>query len=130
MPHIVDLQAERRTAIGKRLPALRASGYVVANVYGAGLASIPIQFNTKTFHEIVRHVTPTTLINLRIDSENEPRRVYLREIQWQWTKREPFHVDFYAVNLNRRDYPFTRAVLCYPVSKLDTFVKILGRIDV
>jgi len=101
MPHQIDLRAEPRTTIRKRLGALRRSGYVPANVYGPGKESVPIQVAAKAFESIARHATPTTMINLTIGSEGQPRTVYLQHVQLQFTKHEPFHLDFYEVNLKR-----------------------------
>jgi large subunit ribosomal protein L25 len=81
--------------------ALRRSGFVPGNVYGPGKKSLPVQVEAKAFQGIVREASPTTMINLTIGSETEPRSVYLQHIQWQWLKREPFHLDFYEVNLKR-----------------------------
>lgn len=102
MPQQIELRAEPRTTVGKKLGALRRSGYVPANVYGPGMTSIPIQVDAKMFHSIAHHATSTTMINLTIGDEAKPRTVYLQKVQWQWIKREPFHLDFYAVNLKRR----------------------------
>jgi large subunit ribosomal protein L25 len=101
MPHHIDLHAEPRTTVGKHLGALRRSGYVPGNVYGPGMQSIPIQVAAKTFQSIAPHATPTTMINLTIGSEAQSRTVYLQHVQWQFVKHEPFHLDFYAVNLQR-----------------------------
>ena len=81
--------------------ALRRSGFVPANVYGPGMESIPIQVEAKVFKSIADRATSTTMINLTIGSEAPPRSVYLQHVQWQWLKHEPFHLDFYAVNLKR-----------------------------
>ena len=101
MPRQIDLRAEPRTTVGKGLNTLRKSGYVPANVYGPAMASIPIQVELKAFQSVAPHATPTTMINLTIGSEAQPRAVYLQHIQWQFIKHEPFHLDFYAVNLKR-----------------------------
>jgi large subunit ribosomal protein L25 len=101
MPHEIDLKADRRTIVGKGMKALRKSGLVPANVYGPGMASIPIQVAAKEFQSVVQYATPTTMINLTIGSEVSPRSVYLQKIQWQFVKHEPFHLDFYAINLKR-----------------------------
>ena len=102
MAHELNLRTEPRTVVGKRLGALRRSGYVPANVYGPAMTSIPIQVELKAFQSIARQATPTTMINLTIGSEPQPRTVYLQHVQWQFVKHEPFHLDFYAVNLKRR----------------------------
>jgi large subunit ribosomal protein L25 len=65
------------------------------------MKSIPIQVTAKAFHNVIQHATPTTMINLTIGSETQPRSVYLQKVQWQFVKHEPFHLDFYAINLKR-----------------------------
>ena len=101
MPHQIELRAERRTALRKGLGALRRAGYVPGNVYGPGIESTPIQVDVKSFESIVHHATPATMISLTIGSEARPRTVYLQKVQWQFVKHEPFHLDFYAPNLDR-----------------------------
>ena len=66
------------------------------------MKSIPIQVEAKAFQSIANQASATTMINLSIGSEPRPRSVYLQHVQWQFTKREPFHLDFYEVNLKRR----------------------------
>ena len=101
MPHEINLKAERRTVVGKGMKTLRKAGLVPANVYGPGMASIPIQVAAKEFQNVVQHATATTMINLTIGSDETPRSVYLQKVQWQFLKHEPFHLDFYAINLKR-----------------------------
>jgi large subunit ribosomal protein L25 len=97
----VELAAEPRTVIGKKLGALRRAGYVPANVYGPGIEPVPIQVAKKEFQDVAARLTRTTMIDLAISGEREPRLVYLQDVQWQFTRREPFHLDFYAVKHDR-----------------------------
>jgi large subunit ribosomal protein L25 len=101
MTHQIELRAEPRTTVRKRLGELRRSGYVPGNVYGPAMESTPIQVTTKAFESIAPRATPTTAINLFIGSDPEPRMVYLQHVQWQFIKHEPLHLDFYAVNEKR-----------------------------
>ena len=120
MAHQIDLRAEPRATIGKGLRALRKSGYVPANVYGPAMKSIPIQVEAKAFQSIANQASATTMINLSIESETLPRSVYLQKVQWQFVRREPFHLDFYQVNLKRHMRSAVRIVFHgeSPASKL------------
>jgi large subunit ribosomal protein L25 len=101
MPQQLELRAERRTTVTKGLRALRQAGYVPANLYGPAMESIPLQVELKAFQGIARRARPTTMINLTIEPEAQARSVYLQHVQWQFIRHEPFHLDFYAVDMTR-----------------------------
>jgi large subunit ribosomal protein L25 len=101
MAQQIELHAEPRTTLGKHLGALRRSGCVPGNVYGPAMESIPVQVAAKEFETVAARVTPTTMLHLFIGSEREPRMVYLQNIQWEPVRRQPLHLDFYAVNVKR-----------------------------
>ena len=100
MAQAVQVNVEPRTVIGKGLAALRRAGYAPANIYGGGLASLPVQIKLKALEELLRRVTPTTAIDLTIGTSSTVRRVFLRDVRRDWQNQQPLHVDFFAVRMD------------------------------
>jgi large subunit ribosomal protein L25 len=101
LPHQIELHAEPRTVIRKRLSVLRRSGYIPANLYGPGMESIPLQVEARAFEKVARHATPTTMINLTVGAESAPRSVYLHHALLRPGVPVPLHLEFYSVPLER-----------------------------
>src|SRR5579885_2521101 len=77
MPHTIELKAEPRTVLGKKVKQLRRQGLVPANVYGDGVEPMPIQLDAKALQQALA-----------------------RDVQWELLKHVPSHVDFYAVRMD------------------------------
>lgn len=101
MAHTIDLSAAPREVQGKKVRHLRRTGLVPGNVYGHGVTSTSIQVEAKTLQDLLRHTTPTTMVNLKVGS-GRPRRVFVRNVQWGLLRREPIHVDFFAVRMDEK----------------------------
>lgn len=102
MAHTLDLTAEARTVVGKKVKHLRREGKVPANLYGHGVDSTPIQVDAKALADTLRHSTATTLINLRIGEHSRPRPVFVRDVRWALMRHEAQHVDFFAVRMDEK----------------------------
>ena len=102
MAHTIDLSAEPRSILGKKVKQLRAAGKVPANLYGHGIESTPIQVDSKALQEALRHATSTTLVNLKVGSRAKARPVFVRDVRYGLIKREPLHVDFFAVRMDEK----------------------------
>ncbi len=100
MPHTIELRAEPRTVLGKKVKQLRRQGLVPANVYGDGVEPMPIQLDAKALQQALAHATATTLVDLTIGSSHFRRHVLVRDVQWELLKHVPIHVDFYAVRMD------------------------------
>jgi large subunit ribosomal protein L25 len=100
--HTIDLSAEPRSVLGKKVKHLRAEGKIPANLYGHGIESTPIQVDGKALQETLRHATSTTLVNLKVGSRAKARPVFVRDVRYGLIKREPLHVDFFAVRMDEK----------------------------
>jgi large subunit ribosomal protein L25 len=100
--HTIDLSAEPRSVLGKKVKHLRAEGKIPANLYGHGIESTPIQVDGKELQEALRHTTSTTLVNLKVGSRAKARPVFVRDVRYEPIKREPLHVDFFAVRMDEK----------------------------
>jgi large subunit ribosomal protein L25 len=102
LAHTIDLSAEPRSIIGKKVKHLRAEGKIPANLYGHGIESTPIQLDAKELSEALRHTTATTLVNLKVGGGARSRPVFVRDVRYGLLKREPLHVDFFAVRMDEK----------------------------
>lgn len=98
----VELKAESRTALGKRVKQVRERQYVPAVVYGPDTPSKPIKVPQRELSQALQLAGSTTLINLLIDAEPKPQLVLAREIQRDILTGWIQHVDFYQVRLTEK----------------------------
>jgi large subunit ribosomal protein L25 len=102
----IELRAEPRTVVGKKVRFLRRQGVVPGNVYGHA-ASTAIQFHARDGEQTIRRAGRTQLISLAVAGE-EPTTVLVKTWQRHPYKGDLLHVDFYRVAMTetlRMDVP-------------------------
>jgi len=77
MPDL-ELQAEPRTVLGKKVAALRRGGLTPANIYGHSLPSRAVQVPTLELSQLLRRAGHTQLVRLQVAGEAAPRMVLVR----------------------------------------------------
>lgn len=97
----IDLNAEVRAGVGKRVARARAEGYVPAVIYGSNYVSTPIQVESRALHKTLARAGGNTLIKLQITGR-EPVAVLAREVQRDTLKHHIIHVDFQRVVMTER----------------------------
>ena len=97
----IDLNAEPRTAIGKRVGDARALGYVPGVIYGSRRAATPIQVEERALNRALARAGGNTLIKLQITGKN-PVAVLAREVQRDTLKHHIIHVDFQQVVMTEK----------------------------
>ena len=98
----IELKVSRREALGKKVRFLRREGIVPANLYGHGIASIPLQVNAKQLKQVLSRAGKTDLITLNIADLKTPKKVLVREVQENPLTDELVHVDFYQVKMTEK----------------------------
>lgn len=93
----IQLQAQPRTVLGKKVKRLRASGRIPANVFGPGQSSLAIEIDARALRNAMGQLSRTALIQLQVAGEPHPRPVLLRGIERRPTNHEILHLDFYQV---------------------------------
>ena len=88
----MKLVAEKRTP--GEASALRSTGRLPGVVYNKE-TNIPVSLETRAFDKAFRSQGTSNIIDLEIDGENHD--VLVRAVQMNKRRREPIHVDFYAV---------------------------------
>lgn len=93
----VELKAKKRSLIGSKVKHLRREGWVPGVMYGHGFEAIPLQIDRYDLRQVLSQVGGSQLINIKVDSAEDPEFALLREVQRDVITRELLHVDFYRV---------------------------------
>jgi large subunit ribosomal protein L25 len=97
----VELKVSPREVLGKKVKRLRREGVIPANVYGHGLESVAIQVPKDDLAHLLHSAGRNEIVYLRLDGE-EPRPVFLRQIQRNPVTDAILHVDFYQISLKEK----------------------------
>jgi large subunit ribosomal protein L25 len=95
----LELRAQRRAVLGKKVRFLRRDGLVPASLYGPGLTSVALQLPARETESALRRISTSTLVPLVVDGE-PARRVLVREVQRHPTGEQVLHLDLYAVSMS------------------------------
>jgi large subunit ribosomal protein L25 len=98
-------QAERiaaspRTAFGKKARFLRRAGWVPANVFGRGVASVAIQLKAREIEHLLVHTHRSPLLALTVEG-SPPATVLVKGVHRKPTTGELYHVDLYRVSMTQ-----------------------------
>lgn len=96
----LELKAEPRSVLGKKVRFLRRDGFVPANVYGHA-DSLAIQVGIRESERILARAGKTRLISLSTDGD-EPTTVLVKDFQRHPIKGALLHIDFYRVAMTER----------------------------
>jgi len=94
---VLTLEAAKRSVLGKKNRFLRRQGITPAHLFGHGIESQALQCDTLLIKQIIAHAGTTRLISLKIDDDEQPKSVFIREIQRDAVGKQLLHVDFYQV---------------------------------
>jgi len=94
----LNIQAEDRALLGKKVKTLRSIGKIPAHVFGKSLDGENISVDEKGFIKTFQQAGESGLIDLKIGTE-KIRPVLIRGVQYDFLNGQPIHVDFYQVNL-------------------------------
>jgi large subunit ribosomal protein L25 len=92
------LEAENRSAIGKKVRAIRRQGLVPAVLYGHGIDGQPIQVDAKEVEQLLSDVSASTLIDLKVGKDDH--KVLVRDVQRDVIRRDLMHIDFLKVAMD------------------------------
>lgn len=95
----IQIEALARETAGQKAKKTRFAGQIPAVLYGNGVATVSISVNQKSFEKVLSELSSSTLINLNIQGEKEPRAVLVSEVQRNPITGLPQHIDFHQVNL-------------------------------
>ncbi len=92
----LTIDAETRTAVGKKAKQLRRTGMIPAVIYGIN-DPVTIQLERKLLRRVLRRAGSTNLIDISVAGGT--RTVLAREIQQHLTRGDLIHVDFQEVDM-------------------------------
>ena len=98
----LKLEAAKRDVLGKKTRFLRRQRITPTHLFGHGLESLSLQCDTSQLQKIISQAGMTTLINLRIKDDKQPKSVFIREIQRDEVSRQLLHVDFYQIRKDEK----------------------------
>jgi large subunit ribosomal protein L25 len=98
----IELKAEKRTIIGKRVKALRREGIIPALLYGPKTEPVPIQCDARELQRVLAWAGGTNLIALRIGDAGKPKMTLVSEVQRDSITNDVYHVDFYQVVMTEK----------------------------
>ncbi|MBA7696300.1 50S ribosomal protein L25 [subsurface metagenome] len=116
----MELSANTREILGKKVRFLRRQGITPAHLFGHNVKPVPLQCDTAELkHVLARTGTTglislkldkakrprnvmTGLIGLKLDKARKPRNVVVREVQREPLTGELLHVDFYQVRMEEK----------------------------
>ena len=98
-----QLNVSRREGTGKGVARkLRAAAQIPGVVYSKGAPAEPVSMDRKAFEILMKHGGHHGLIDLRLDSNREPLKALVREIQVHPVSRLVEHVDLQRVSMQER----------------------------
>ena len=96
----LTIQAEPRTAKGRGLNKLRASGKTPIVVYGKTRESTALQVDARALDSLVQASGLSQLIDIQVGDEST--LVLLREVQRHPVRHHILHVDAYALQMDEK----------------------------
>jgi ribosomal protein L25, Ctc-form len=94
----LNLAAEPRELVGKKVATLRRVGRLPAVVYGHGVSSENVSLDTHDFELLRRKAGQNELIDLSVDGK-KARPVLVHSVQVHAVNRRPLHVDLFLVRM-------------------------------
>ncbi len=95
----IELRAEKRDILGKKVKRIRKQGLVPGIIYGPQIDPIPIQVDSFELLNVLRRAGANRLITLKIKGERKPHLTLARTVQRDVITRNLIHVDFQEVVL-------------------------------
>lgn len=94
-----SVKANKRTALGRKVRALRKTGVVPANIFGKKIKSLAIQIEAKSLKDVLKKAGETNLIDIVVEGE-KTHRVLVAGYSQDPVSGSLLHVDFHEVDLN------------------------------
>jgi len=94
------LEAQPRTAIGKKVKIVRKQGFVPGTLYGPKMEPLSIQFPYRALQVALMKAGGTHLIDIEVGGKKYP--ALARDVQRDVLKGDILHVDFLAVDMTAK----------------------------
>ena len=97
----LQLQAQSRSLVGRKVRQLRVQGIVPVIVYGAIDQPVNLQVSAREFERTLQGGGNSQLIQVNVDG-GEMHNVLLRDLQRHPVRRHIMHADLYAINMREK----------------------------
>ncbi len=101
---MLELNAQIRDIIGKKVKTLRNNGLVPAILYGADIKSVPLQIEYKDLEKIYKEAGENTIVKLKVKGgkkNEDEQNILIYDIERDPLTEKFIHVDFYAVRMDK-----------------------------
>lgn len=102
MAKLPQLKVDKRELSGRKVKQLRNQGLIPANIYGKKTDSVSVQVDAKSFAKSFQEVGETSLVELVLSGEKNPRAVLVTNAQRHPVTNDILHVDFHQVELTEK----------------------------
>jgi large subunit ribosomal protein L25 len=96
----LEINAEKRTVIGKKVGVLRREGKLPGIIYGHKFETVAILMDLKEATRVLNKATGSSILTLNLGEKQVA--VLIREKQRDYLKNRFLHVDFQAVSLTEK----------------------------
>ncbi|MCR4260977.1 MAG: 50S ribosomal protein L25 [Candidatus Colwellbacteria bacterium] len=96
----LELNAKRRTVLGKAVGGLREAGFLPAELYGHKIDNIHLELNEVEFGKVYKEGGENTIVNVKFDNESRP--AFVHAVQFDQVNQKVLAVDLYQVNLSEK----------------------------
>ena len=98
----LQLAAEKRTILGRKVKQIRREGSLPANIFGKKIKSQAVSLSLKDFQQVFDQVGETNLIDLMVKGEKKARPSLISNVQIHPVTDLPLHADFHQVDLTQK----------------------------
>jgi large subunit ribosomal protein L25 len=95
----IELTAEAREVVGRKVRHLRSAGAMPAVLYGKGQESLALQIAMKDFEQTLKQAGESTLVYLHVGKTAYP--TIIKDVARHPLTGLPMHADFYKVRLDQ-----------------------------
>ena len=96
----LELNAKRRTVLGKAVKGLREAGIVPAELYGHKIDNVHLELEESELGRVYKESGENTIVNVKFDNKSVP--VLIHDVHMNSVNQKVLAVDLYQVNLNEK----------------------------
>jgi len=96
----IELRAQPRTLIGKKVKHLRQQDAVPGVVYGRHIDPLAVQFDARELLVALNRAGTSAAVQLQVEGTHEPYLAIFRDVQHHPIRRDVSHVDLQALSLD------------------------------
>lgn len=98
----IELRADKRSVLGKKVRFLRREGVIPVNLFGHGIDSVALQCDAAQLRSVMVKAGQTQLISLQVGDQRKGTNVMIKGVQRNPLTGDMIHVDLYQVRMGER----------------------------